>query len=119
MEFPYDARLPEDYIHENSLRLEIYHRLGETTTLEEVDNLFEELKDRFGKPPLPAVWLYHLTRIRTLAAQRRFIFLKFNTHTLDTERQTPKGSVKKLFSLKPFKSPGDLEKQVSEYLFST
>jgi transcription-repair coupling factor (superfamily II helicase) len=119
MEFPYDARLPEDYIHENSLRLEIYHRLGETTTLEEVDNLFEELKDRFGKPPLPAVWLYHLTRIRTLAAQRRFICLKFNTHTLDTERQTPKGSVKKLFSLKPFKSPGDLEKQVSEYLFSS
>jgi len=116
MEFPYDARLPEDYIRENSLRLEIYHRLGETITLEEVDALFEELKDRFGKPPLPTIWLYHLARIRTLAAQKRYISLKFNSHTLDTERQTPKGTVKKLFSLKPFKSPADLEKQVAAAL---
>jgi transcription-repair coupling factor (superfamily II helicase) len=116
MEFPYDARLPEDYIRENSLRLEIYHRLGETITLEEVDALFEELKDRFGKPPLPAVWLYHLSRIRTLAAQKRYISLKFNSHTLDTERQTPKGTVKKIFSIKPFKSPADLEKQVAASL---
>ncbi len=116
MEFPYDARLPEDYIRENSLRLEIYHRLGETITLEEVDALFEELKDRFGEPPLPTIWLYHLSRIRTLAAQKRYISLKFNSHTLDTERQTPKGTVKKLFSLKPFKSPADLEKQVAHYL---
>ncbi len=116
MEFPYDARLPEDYIRENSLRLEIYHRLGETITLEEVDALFEELKDRFGKPPLPTVWLYHLSRIRTLAAQKRYISLKFNSHTLDTERQTPKGTVKKIFSLKPFKTPADLEKQVAHHL---
>ncbi|HEY5236072.1 MAG TPA: TRCF domain-containing protein, partial [Rhabdochlamydiaceae bacterium] len=99
-----------------SLRLEIYHRLGETITLEEVDALFEELKDRFGKPPLPTVWLYHLSRIRTLAAQKRYISLKFNSHTLDTERQTPKGTVKKLFSIRPFKTPADLEKQVSNYL---
>lgn len=116
MEFPYDARLPEEYIPENSLRLEIYHRLGETLTLQEVDALFEELKDRFGKPPAPAIWLYHLTRIRTLAAQKRFISLKFNTHTVETEQQTPKGTVKKLFSLKPFKSPVDLEKQIFEKL---
>jgi transcription-repair coupling factor (superfamily II helicase) len=116
MEFPYDARLPEDYIHETSLRLEIYHRLGETATLEEVDALFDELKDRFGKPPEPVVWLYHLSRIRTLAAQKRFILLKFNSHTLETERQTPKGTEKQIFSLKPFKSPADLEKQVRQLL---
>ncbi len=116
MEFPYDARIPEDYIAENSLRLEIYHRLGDTTTLEEVDALLEELKDRFGKPPLPVLWLYHLTRIRVVAAQKRFIFLKFNSHTLDTEKQTPKGTVKKLFTIKPFKSPAELEKQALENL---
>jgi transcription-repair coupling factor (superfamily II helicase) len=116
MEFPYDARLPEDYIRENSLRLEIYHRLGETITLEEVDALFEELKDRFGTPPLPTIWLYHLSRIRTVAAQKRYISLKFNSHTLDTERQTPSSTAKRIFSLKPFKSPADLEKQVFHYL---
>ena len=34
MEFHYDALLPEEYIRENSLRLEVYHRLGDTTTLQ-------------------------------------------------------------------------------------
>ena len=116
MEFPYDARLPEDYIHETSLRLEIYHRLGETTTLEEVDSLFEELKDRFGKPPTPTIWLYHLTRIRTVAAQKRYTLLKFNSHTLDTEQQTAKGSLKKTFSLKSFKGSAELEKLVLSLL---
>ncbi len=116
MEFPYDARLPEDYIPETSLRLEIYHRLGETVTLEDVDALFAELKDRFGTPPPPALWLYHLTRIRTLAAQKRISFLKFNTYTLETERQTPKGTAKQTLKLSPIKTPADLEKQLLGFL---
>ena len=54
MEFSFDARLPEDYIDEISLRMEIYHRLGEATSPEEVDAILSELKDRFG-PPLPSL----------------------------------------------------------------
>lgn len=112
MEFPYDARLPEDYIPETSLRLEMYHRLGDTLTTDEVDALYHELKDRFGTPPLPVLWLYHLTRLRTLAAQKRYSLLKFNSHTLETEQLTPRGPIKKIHPIKSFKSPADLEKHV-------
>ncbi len=112
MEFPYDARLPEDYIPETSLRLEMYHRLGDTMTPEEVDALYHELKDRFGEPPIPVLWLYHMTRLRTSAALKRYSLLKFNSHTLETEQQTPRGPLKKIHTLKPSKSPSDLEKTV-------
>ncbi|MGH2612475.1 MAG: helicase-related protein, partial [Rhabdochlamydiaceae bacterium] len=112
MEFPYDARLPEDYIPETSLRLEIYHRLGDTTAPDEVDALFHELKDRFGIPPLPVLWLYHMTRLRTIAAHKRYTLLKFNSYTLETEQLTPRDPLKKLYPLQSFKSPADLEKAV-------
>lgn len=112
MEFPFDARLPEDYIPETSLRLEMYHRLGDTLTTDEVDALFLELKDRFGTPPIPVLWLYHMTRLRTAAAQKRYSLLKFNSHTLETEQITPRGPVKKLHTFKLTKSPAEVEKDV-------
>ncbi|HSW86626.1 MAG TPA: transcription-repair coupling factor, partial [Rhabdochlamydiaceae bacterium] len=72
MEFSYDARLPEEYINESSLRLELYHRLGDTSTSAEVDAILEEMKDRFGDPPEQVIWLYHLTRLRVFAAMHHF-----------------------------------------------
>ena len=72
MEFSYDARIPEDYINEVSLRMELYYRLGEASQYSEIEDLMAELKDRFGEPPDPVVWLYHLTRIRVFAAAQPF-----------------------------------------------
>ena len=110
MEFGFDAKLPESYIDAVSLRMEIYYRLGEAVTVKEVEELFAELKDRFGTPPIPVLWLYHMTRLRTIAAQKRYSLLKFTPHTLETEQVTPRGSVKKLHTFKTLKSPAELEK---------
>ena len=112
MEFAYDARIPDDYIGETGLRLEIYHRLGDTTSFEEVDEILAELKDRFGTPPEPILWLYHLTRIRVFAAQNYLISLKFEKFTFTAEWHKGKTTVKKTLPLKPFKKPQDLEAQV-------
>jgi transcription-repair coupling factor (superfamily II helicase) len=112
MEFPYNASIPESYIDETSIRLEIYHRLGESLTVDDIQNLFEELKDRFGKLPIEAVWLYHLSKIHIIAKRKKFTLLKFNTHSLETEQYTPKGTVKKSFHLKDYKSPALLEKYI-------
>ena len=109
MEFPYNACLPDTYLPETSLRLEIYHRLGEVTTLKETDDILDELKDRFGTPPPPVLFLYHLTRIRLLASQKRYSLLKFGTHTLTTEKHHGKELLKETHSLKKFSSPKELE----------
>lgn len=116
MEFSFNARLPESYIGETSLRLEIYHRLGEAASFEEVDTILAELKDRFGPYPPEVLWLHHLTRIRIAASKKRFNLLKFNSHTLYTEQQTDHEIKRKTFTLPSYKHPKDLEKEIIKLL---
>ena len=116
MEFSYDANLPDLYINESSLRMEIYHRLGDATSLQEVDEILAEMKDRFGPPPAQVLWLYHLTRIRVYAAIHYFTLLKFEKLTLTAEQQKGKTVVRKTLVLPKTKSPKDLEEAVCELL---
>lgn len=112
IEFFVDARLPEDYINETSLRMEIYQRLGEASSNEDVDSIWEELKDRFGPPPDPANWLYHLTRLRVFASRHGFTLLKQEKVSVIAERQKGKESVTKRFMLAMPKSPKDMETKI-------
>ncbi len=112
MEFSYEASLPETYINETSLRMEIYHRLGESTTFDDVDAILAELKDRFGPYPPQVLWLYHLTRLRLFASSHHFTLLKFENLTFTAERQSGKTSIKKTLPLPRTKKPDELEKQV-------
>lgn len=116
IEFPYAANLPSDYIPETNLRMEIYHRLGEVASYEEVDELFNELKDRFGPLPEPTVWLYHLNRIRVFASKYHFTLLKFAKNSLTVARQLGKESIERKSFLPPFKTPDELEERVLQML---
>lgn len=114
MEFPFNAQFPDTYVNDVSLRMELYHRLGELSTPQEADELLNELKDRFGEPPLPVLWLYHLARIRIFAAEHRFTLLKFGNLSFAAERQTEK-ELKSHTMLLPKKvqEPEALEKHVT------
>lgn len=116
MEFGFRALIPDHYIAEASLRMEIYHRLGETSTLEEVDKVLDEIKDRFGPPPPEVLWLYHLTRLRLFASHHHFILLKFDTRTLYIEKQLEKEVLKKRVVFKETKDPALLEKEIVSLL---
>lgn len=112
MEFSFEASLPDLYINESSLRMEIYHRLGEAAAYAEVDAILAELKDRFGPCPPQVLWLYHLTRLRLFASAHHFTLLKFENLTFTAERQSGKTLLKKTLPLPRTKKPDDLEKQV-------
>ena len=113
MEFGFDARLPADYINEVSLRMEIYHRLGEAITFKEIDELLAEMKDRFGTPPDPVIWLYHLTRIRAFGAANHFSLLKFSNLSFIAEQQLGKQTNRQTILLpKKLQKPKELEEYV-------
>jgi transcription-repair coupling factor (superfamily II helicase) len=116
MEFSFDASLPENYINDTGLRMEIYHRLGEAINLQEVDLLLEELKDRFGPPPPQVFWLYHLTRLRLFASSHHFTLLRFDKLTFTAERQTKMQLEKKVLPLPRMQTPAELEAQVRTVL---
>ena len=109
MEFSYPASLPDDYINEPNLRMEIYYRLGEASTNTEIDNILEEMIDRFGKAPKPVLWLIALSKVRIFSNQNNFTYLKFTAFFLKAERQLKKKKTsitlalpKKFNSLKEF-----------------
>lgn len=116
MEFSYPASLPEHYINEGSLRMEIYHRLGEASSWKIVDEILAELKDRFGPYPDEVLWLYHLTRLRIFASALHFTLLKFENLTFTAERQEGKETVKKTLALPRVKKLDEWEKQIIEQL---
>jgi transcription-repair coupling factor (superfamily II helicase) len=61
------ALLPSDYCGDIHQRLMLYKRLANCTTLEELDDLHQELIDRFGLLPVPAHALLDSHRLRILA----------------------------------------------------
>jgi len=108
-----DARIPETYVNEVSLRMEFYQRLGEAVSWDEVNDIWEELYDRFGKPPEQALRLYHLTRIRIFAAQKGITSVKIEKLSVTAENN--EGNLKKAL-LKPSKTPDEWEENVLEIL---
>jgi transcription-repair coupling factor (superfamily II helicase) len=64
IELPIDAHLPHDYVPSERLRLEMYKRLAEVRSDEDVDLIREELVDRYGEPPEPVASLLQVARFR-------------------------------------------------------
>ena len=62
------ALLPDDYCGDIHERLVLYKRLANCATLDLLNLLFEELIDRFGKLPEPAMTLIESHRLRIAAA---------------------------------------------------
>ena len=74
LELPVDARIPPDYIDSERLRLEMYQKLSgaaaPSASAEGVDELVEEMTDRYGDPPAAVSSLVMVTKLRRLAMSR-------------------------------------------------
>ncbi len=69
IELPIDAHLPHDYVPSERLRLEMYKRLAEVRSDDDVRLLHEEMLDRYGNPPPPVTSLLQVARFRARARQ--------------------------------------------------
>ena len=61
------ALLPSDYCGDVQLRLSFYKKLATAKKTEQIDDLLEEIVDRFGKLPPQAQTLIDVHRLRVLA----------------------------------------------------
>ncbi|MCH9633872.1 MAG: Transcription-repair-coupling factor [Chlamydiae bacterium] len=87
VDFPFNYLIPEEYISDLSLRMELYQRLGEAYSFEELEKIEEEVVDRFGPYPEPFAWLYHLTRVKVYSGANRFISIGYKKVILKAERR--------------------------------
>ena len=67
VELPVDAHVPHSYVPEERLRLEAYKRLAAAHTDEQINEVTEELLDRYGPMPAPVESLLAVARFRNSA----------------------------------------------------
>ena len=63
------AILPKSYISDSIERMKIYRRLAAARSVKEIDDITEEIKDRFGAIPSQSIRLLEHSKIRVLAMQ--------------------------------------------------
>jgi transcription-repair coupling factor (superfamily II helicase) len=66
---PLPVYLPEDYVPEESLRLQLYRRMAGLLNQEEIAAMTQELEDRFGELPEPVANLLYQLRLKALALE--------------------------------------------------
>jgi transcription-repair coupling factor (superfamily II helicase) len=62
-----DFRIDEGYVPDMNQRLMIYRRIAAARSEDELTRIMEEMRDRYGPPPLPVLNLADYGRIRVLA----------------------------------------------------
>ncbi|MEM8931524.1 MAG: transcription-repair coupling factor, partial [Acidobacteriota bacterium] len=69
VDLPVPMSIPESYVGDANLRIEIYHRLA--TGNEPEETVLDELRDRFGEPPEGVRTLIRVARVKSLAEDLR------------------------------------------------
>ena len=64
-----DAYIPEKYIPDPSGRIEAYKRIAAIENRADADDVLDELRDRYGKPPLSVQGLVDVSLVRIVAAR--------------------------------------------------
>jgi transcription-repair coupling factor (superfamily II helicase) len=70
MEFDLDIYIPESYVPDSQQRVEIYRKLSEASSVEEINKVEAELSDRFGKPRKEVKDLLDFTCAKIIASTR-------------------------------------------------
>jgi transcription-repair coupling factor (superfamily II helicase) len=67
VDLPVKARIPESYVDDLDLRLELYQRISKLVSREEVESMRGELVDRFGPLPPQVVNLLYVVDMKAMA----------------------------------------------------
>ncbi|HVK65207.1 MAG TPA: transcription-repair coupling factor [Polyangium sp.] len=105
--FDADALLPEDYVSDVGVRLSFYKRLASASSPDDVQDLANEMEDRFGSPPIEARRLVHLMSLKTELRKLRALACEATAKgvTLHLRDDTPLDPAKVMKLVQPKGSP--------------
>ncbi|MCK0439795.1 transcription-repair coupling factor [Gordonia alkaliphila] len=70
IDLPVDAHIPVEYVEADRLRLEAYRKLASAASDADVDEVLNELNDRYGPPPVETERLASIARLRLRCRER-------------------------------------------------
>jgi transcription-repair coupling factor (superfamily II helicase) len=71
IDLPLAVRLPDDYVPDTRLRLQLYRRLADLGSMAQIQEMEQELSDRFGPLPPSVENLMYQLRLKALARDAR------------------------------------------------
>ncbi len=86
---PGDAFLPDEYVPDLRLKIDLYRRLSRVNRYDELEDFRTELVDRFGEPPRPVERLLDLTELKmdaalwhisTILVEGEFVVFRYDDH---------------------------------------
>ena len=77
VELPIDAYIPDTYVKNEYMKLDLYKRISKCVSLEENDAIIEEVKDRFGEPPKSFLRLLDVAHIKAEAEKAYITDIKY------------------------------------------
>ena len=77
------AYLPSTYVEDENSRIDIYKRLSSADMLTSVNEIEEELKDRFGKPPEEVKTLLQVAGIKIICSEKHIHKVIINDNYLE------------------------------------
>lgn len=104
------ACFPPDYIPAEKLRLEAYRKLSALSSLKELDSFAEELKDRFGELPPPALNMLMVSKIKIAAGRAGYRSISISENKLLIENKN--GYYRKDGKIPEFSEKMSLEKKL-------
>ena len=69
LDFDFDLLIPMEYISNELERITIYHRLVNFSSIEQIENLKHELRDRFGAAPAEVKNFFDAIELKILTSQ--------------------------------------------------
>ncbi len=82
VDLPVDARIPNTYLEDTTLRFTFYRRLSGAESNESLDDIRKEMEDRFGPVPDELARLFDVIRIKILCRDRGLPSLKWRAGTI-------------------------------------
>jgi transcription-repair coupling factor (superfamily II helicase) len=86
VESPYNYYIPEDFVEDADERMMIYKRMAGIASTEKLEELSEELTDRFGDMPQPARELFDLASVKLMAGLQGVALVRFRLDRSAAER---------------------------------
>jgi transcription-repair coupling factor (superfamily II helicase) len=73
-----DAYIPDAYISDGRQKIEMYKRFRAISTIEDLEELQEEMIDRFGEYPIEVSYLFQIAEMKVYAKQEKVESIKQN-----------------------------------------
>ncbi len=77
IELPVDAYIPDAYVKNEYVKLDLYRRISRCDGREDNDAIIEEVKDRFGEPPKELLRLLDVAYLKSIARRGYITDIKY------------------------------------------